>query len=99
MSLAPQGRSGGYLTVESRVREHVPPAKPRTSAVCCRRVRQSVIRFPVHFDAEDYKSRSVVERAFSHIKDWRGLATRYDTCAITYRGAVVLASTGLWLRA
>ena len=54
---------------------------------------------PVDFDAEDYKSRNVVERTFNHIKNWRGLATRYDKYAITYRGGIVLASIVLWLRA
>jgi len=53
----------------------------------------------VDFDAEDYKSRNVVERTFNNIKNWRGLATRYDKYAITYRGGVVLASIVLWLQA
>jgi transposase len=52
---------------------------------------------PVNFDAEDYKNRNVVERAFNHIKNWRGLATRYDKHALVYRGGVVLASILLWL--
>ncbi len=33
---------------------------------------------PVSFDAHDYKNRNVVERAFNHFKNWRGLASRYD---------------------
>ena len=52
---------------------------------------------PVNFDADDYKNRNVVERAFNHIKNWRGLATRYDKHALVYRGGVVLASILLWL--
>ena len=54
---------------------------------------------PVGFDVEDYKHRNVVERAFNHLKQWRGLATRYDKHAITYRGGMVLAAIVLWLRA
>jgi transposase len=54
---------------------------------------------PVDFDAEDYKGRNVVERAFNKLKNWRGLATRYDKYAVTYRGGVVLASIVLWLQA
>ncbi len=54
---------------------------------------------PVNFDTEDYKSRNVVERTFNQLKNWRGLATRYDKYAITYRGGIVLASIVLWLRA
>lgn len=49
---------------------------------------------PVHFDA---KHRNVVERAFNQLKNWRGLATRYDKHALTYRGGLVLASIPTWL--
>jgi len=52
---------------------------------------------PVAFDTEDYKNRNVVERAFNHFKNWRGIATRYDKHALIYRGRVVLASILLWL--
>jgi transposase len=54
---------------------------------------------PVDFDVEDYKGRNVVERAFNKLKNWRGLATRYDKHALTYRGGMVLASIVLWLQA
>jgi transposase len=52
---------------------------------------------PVSYNAEDYKNRNVVERAFNHIKNWRGLATRYDKHALIYRGGIVLAAILLWL--
>ena len=52
---------------------------------------------PVAFDASDYKNRNVVERAFNHMKNWRGLATRYDKHAVVFRGGVVLAAIMLWL--
>jgi len=51
----------------------------------------------VSFDAHDYKNRNVVERAFNHFKNWRGLASRYDKHALVYRGGVVLAAIVLWL--
>ncbi len=51
----------------------------------------------VGFDAEDYKNRNVVERAFNKLKNWRGLATRYDKHARIYRGGMLLASIVLWL--
>ncbi len=38
-----------------------------------------------------------MERAFNRLKQWRGLATRYDKQALTYRGGMVLASILLWL--
>jgi putative transposase len=52
---------------------------------------------PVQFDVGDYKNRNVVERAFNHFKNWRGLATRYDKHALVYRGGAVLAAILLWL--
>jgi hypothetical protein len=44
-----------------------------------------------NFDRDQYKGRNVVERSFNQFKQWRGLATRYDKLALTYRGGVVLA--------
>ena len=54
---------------------------------------------PVGFDAHEYKKRNVVERAFNKLKQWPGLATRYDKHALIFRGGMVLASIVLWLRA
>ena len=53
---------------------------------------------PPAFDAEAYKGRNVIERLFCHIKQWRGVATRYDKLAITYRAAVVLNAVVAWTR-
>lgn len=53
---------------------------------------------PPLFDAEDYKGRNVVERRFCDIKQWRGLATRYDKLAIVYRAAAVLNAVVTWAR-
>ena len=53
---------------------------------------------PVALDAELYKKRNVVERSFNVFKQWRGLATRYDKLALTYRGGVVLRAITIWLR-
>jgi len=33
---------------------------------------------PPIFDETRYRDRNVVERAFAHLKQWRGIATRYD---------------------
>ena len=54
---------------------------------------------PYAFDAELYKQRNVVERCFNRLKQWRGIATRYDKTARNYRGGVLLASLVLWSRA
>lgn len=53
---------------------------------------------PPAFDADAYKARNVVERHFAATKQWRGLATRYDKLAITYRAAIVLAACITWTR-
>jgi transposase len=53
---------------------------------------------PYAFDAELYKRRNVVERCFNRLKQWRGVATRYDKKAVNYRGGVVLASVIIWLK-
>jgi putative transposase len=53
---------------------------------------------PPAFDAQAYKGRNVIERSFNVLKQWRGLATRYDKLALTYRGGVVLGAIITWLR-
>lgn len=53
---------------------------------------------PPAFDADAYRGRNVVERSFNTVKQWRGLATRYDKLAIVYRGAAVLRAITIWLK-
>jgi putative transposase len=62
-----------------------------------RRRRGSHAGRPPAFDAEDYKGRNVIERGFNNLKQWRGLATRYDKLAVVYRGAAVLRAITIWL--
>ena len=64
-----------------------------------RKRRGSVGGGPPVFDKEDYKGWSVVERNFNIFKQWRGLATRYDKLALTYRGRAVLRALIIWLAA
>lgn len=54
---------------------------------------------PVSLDTVDYKNRNVIERHYCHIKQWRGLATRYDKRAVTYRAAVTLNAVIAWTKA
>ena len=51
---------------------------------------------PVSLDADAYKGRNVIERQYAHLKQWRGLATRYDKYATIYRAAVVLNAVIAW---
>lgn len=50
------------------------------------------------FLAETYEQRNTVERSFSVFKQWRGLATRHDKLALTYRGGPVLRAITIWPR-
>lgn len=48
---------------------------------------------PPAFDAQTYKKRNTVERGYLRLKQWRGIATRYDKHARTFLGGVLLATT------
>lgn len=54
---------------------------------------------PPAFDPIDYRGRNVVERQFNLLKQWRGLATRYDKLSIVYRSAVILHAAITWTKA
>lgn len=53
---------------------------------------------PPKFTPEVYRGRNVVKRNYCRMKQWRGLATRYDKLAIVYRAAVVLNGIVAWLQ-
>jgi transposase len=48
------------------------------------------------FDKAVYRLRNLIERAFSHLKDWRRVATRYDKLARNFRATVALATIMIW---
>lgn len=52
---------------------------------------------PLAFDKTVYARRNVVERCINRLKQWRGLATRYEKRAVNYRAMVVIASIVIWL--
>ena len=51
---------------------------------------------PVGCDAELYKD--TVERCINKIKDWRGIATRYDKTPASYEAGLHLRGSMIWLR-
>jgi len=53
-------------------------------------------KHPFPFDRTAYRRRNLVERAFSRLKDFRRVATRYDKLAATYDAAVCLAAIVTW---
>ena len=47
---------------------------------------------PAPHDPVAYKMRNIIERSFNRLKDWRGIATRYDKTAANFLASVCLAS-------
>ena len=97
--IADRAYATGVIRTELRRRriKAVIPEKKDRAAARARRGRRG--GRPPAFDAEAYRGRNVVERYFALAKQWRGLATRYDKLAITYRAAVTLCAILTWLRA
>jgi len=52
---------------------------------------------PLSFDVTTYARRNVVERCVNRLKQWRGIATRYEKRALNYQAAVVFAALMIWL--
>ena len=70
-----------------------------STQIANRKRRGSAGGRPPAFDPDDYKNRHVVEGSFAVVKQWRGLATRYDKLAIVYRAAALLNAVYQWLKA
>lgn len=51
---------------------------------------------PPAFDREAYKRRNTVERCINKLKQWRGLATRYDKTATIYLAGLHVAAIFIW---
>jgi transposase len=49
------------------------------------------------FDPDAYRRRNVVERCVGRLKQFRGIATRYEKRAANFRAMVVIASLVIWL--
>jgi len=49
------------------------------------------------YDKALYKHRHLVENAFLHIKQWRGIATRYAKNIASFLAAVHIRCLALWL--
>jgi transposase len=50
------------------------------------------------YDTDLYKIRHLVENAFLHLKQWRGIATRYAKNAASFLAAVQIRSISLWAK-
>lgn len=49
------------------------------------------------FDAALYAQRNIVERCVGRLKQWRGVATRYEKRAVNYRAVVTIVALVMWL--
>jgi len=54
---------------------------------------------PPAFDRLAYRRRNAIERCINRLKQFRGLAMRYEKRAVNYRAMVVLAAIVIWLTA
>lgn len=74
---------------------HIPHTIPERRDQRARRAKRP--GRPLAFDQATYARRNVVERCINRLKQWRGLATRYEKRAVNYRAMVVIASIAIWL--
>ena len=65
----------------------------RDDQIARRKAKGSAGGRPPAFDAAIYKQRNTVERGFNRLKQWRGIATRYDKYAVCFLGGVLLAAS------
>lgn len=49
------------------------------------------------YDKEIYKERNIVERFFNRIKQYRGLATRYEKTSISFLAMLHVACIRIWV--
>ncbi len=52
---------------------------------------------PREYDRDLYKDRHLIENFFAKLKQYRGIATRYDKLAVNFLGAIYLAAAVIWL--
>jgi len=81
----------GY-DADARVRS-VLSAANKTAVIPPRSNRKQAI----DYDVELYKQRHKIENFFSRLKDYRGIATRYDKTARNFLSGVYLAASLIWI--
>ena len=84
----------GY-DADKRVRD-VLAAASRTAVIPPRRNRTSPAPWS-ESDKELYKLRHFIENFFGRLKDFRGIATRYDKSARNFLSGVYLAAAIIWI--
>lgn len=70
----------------------------RSDQIARRKAKGSQGGRPPGFDARTYKKRNTVERSYVRLKQWRGIATRYDKHARTFLGGVLLGASIIYIK-
>jgi hypothetical protein len=70
-----------------------PPISPQPQRPPPPRQLQLAVAGPAELVTCDH----TIERCVNRLKQWRGIATRFDKRAANYRAAVVIVSLILWL--
>ncbi|MBG1241711.1 transposase, partial [Nostoc sp. NZL] len=81
----------GY-DADERVIERL-QAQGKTAVIPPKRNRNN----PRDYDQDLYKARHLIENFFAKLKQYRGIATRYDKRATNFLGAIYLAASVIWL--
>ncbi len=76
-------------TLRDKKTKHTIPE--RQDQIDRRKAKGSAGGRPPALHATLYGLRNTIERGFNRLKQWRGIATRYDKYALTYLGGVLLA--------
>ena len=85
--IADKGYDSNEIVEQARrqgMKAEIPPRKNRNA-------RRS-------YDQHLYRQRHLVENAFLHLKQWRGIATRYAKNLASFLAAVQIRCLALWLK-
>ena len=96
--IADRAYATGVIRSELRRRKVKAVIPDKRDQIIARKRRGSRGGRPPGFDATAYRGRNVIERFFALAKQWRGIATRFDKLAITYRAGVTLCAILTWVR-
>lgn len=96
--LADKAYSHNSTRIMLRQRRIAHTIPQRADQIAWRKAQGSRGGRPPGFDAHIYKKRNTVERSYLRLKQWRGIATRYDKHARTFLGGVLLAATIIYIK-
>ena len=85
--LADKGYDSAEIVAAAAARGMNPVIPPRSNRKAAR-----------DYDKALYKLRHLVENAFRHLKEWRGVATRYAKTSAAYLAACQIRALVLWTK-